>query len=850
MPISSDNSIVKELVNRGMWIFPCELPSKKPFNGWLWTKHKLGYANVDEWLNTAPVFGTELAKMGLWCCDLDKVYDQHFKEAPEKYQKQAIGAVIKKLGKPLAKCRSGGKSGGWHLFYRLDKTDSDHGPGKFDLLDETGKIAFKGDIRAAHGYVIMWKPAAIAEALTAAAKAEPVRIKLITGQPDEIRVERLHSEINTDKITQVRSVLAELNLDDRQDWLECGMALHDFFDGADQGLDLWDEVSAAFNGYTENGCADAWKSFKHEKSKKLTFGTLVKRANDLRTAAGKSKIAITAITASTENQPHQPDEILTTSDTGIAKGLKAIGIEIFFNRRSGAEEVLILPEGKPIFGRSGFEVHTKRLDSRLRSELQRRFSVQRKNTKGELETAPFWVADNRWKTAIGSLQDQNQRDPFAEWLESTAPQWDKQHRLESIASNLWKTESPFAEWLGVYTFLLPVLRTYRPYKSDEIPILQGPQGCGKSYFFENILPDHLGSLFYGNLSFNQRISAKERLEKIIGKAIAVWSECAGTRFSELEQIKDFLTTIEDVHRFNYERTAVSIWRTAAIAATTNSTRPLPYDETGSRRFVVLQLEKHPGITDKEAEDFIAGNKLQWWAEAFQRAKNGDVPNLPNELKSYQTQLNPQFENRDIDRDQYIEELFLNLINEHEPGETKNAVSTVALLEKISPVDKDQPAPFRGLSSRAVAGVLENLSGTDETGHKWTVVRDNKKLECPVTGRRNYLFRRVFVHKGQPGQQSGQKKQPKKTPEFKHLPIVCPLVQVVQVGTNIIKNTKEEVKKGEKDKIKKFPATWTSGQVDKPDNSGQRKNGAAAAIVNEAIEEFEADDNPHQPHFWD
>lgn len=69
-------------------------------------------------------------------------------------------------------------------------------------------------------------------------------------------------------IDRVRSDLLE-HLDpnmDHDSWVMVGMALHHQFDGSDEALELWDEWSSGGASWTEDVCAERWKSFQGERN--------------------------------------------------------------------------------------------------------------------------------------------------------------------------------------------------------------------------------------------------------------------------------------------------------------------------------------------------------------------------------------------------------------------------------------------------------------------------------------------------------------------------------------------------------------------------------------------------------
>ena len=697
MPVPPNDSIVKQLVDRGMWIFPCELPSKKPYNNWKWSKHKIGAENVDMWLETAPVFGTELAKIGLWCCDLDKIYGKSFKAATKECRQKALDAVIERLGKPLARCRSRGKTKGWHLFYRLDRADADHGPGKFELPGKDGRILVKGDIRAAHGYVIMWDPKAIVKAMAAAAEADPVRIKLITGDPDEHHVDEL-ADPGRDKISRVRSVLTELNLDDRQDWLECGMALHDFFGGSDEGLKLWDEYSAKFQGYTDSGCAEAWRSFKGQKSKKLTFRTLMKRANDALRDKGKQLIQWSMASPNQpKTAPANPENMIAEDDKGLAQALEKLGITPRYNTRSDKRFFEFSGESEVIFDVSGVQSVTKELRAALKNEIIRSFTVRDRRFT-EPVGRPFNREDALWRDMFHGLFWHARYDPWADYLRKCEKKWDGKPRVKTFFTDTWNVaDARLAEWAACYIFLLPVYRTFNaPYDCDQVLILQGEQDLGKSKTFKWLIPEELRpELYNGFFPLNQ--SHKQSVENSKGRVFLEMSEGAGRMAADLDTLKAMITVATDSMREAYGEHVADLHRTWCPYMTTNSEKPVPFDPSGNRRWVVIQLTRKRVMALDEAEARISDMRDQLWGEAMHLHKAGVSARLPHALKQTQAEINARFEDRDADKHEFVRGMYQDAVEGH------GAISITGLQARF----KD--TPFERMSAKECAHILRDHS---------------------------------------------------------------------------------------------------------------------------------------------
>ena len=66
-------------------------------------------------------------------------------------------------------------------------------------------------------------------------------------------------------------LLSKERMSNYDSWFQVGCCLWNITDGADEGLELWDEVSKKGEGYTDTGCELKWRQMK---SNKYTLGSL------------------------------------------------------------------------------------------------------------------------------------------------------------------------------------------------------------------------------------------------------------------------------------------------------------------------------------------------------------------------------------------------------------------------------------------------------------------------------------------------------------------------------------------------------------------------------------------------
>ena len=278
-----------------------------------------------------------------------------------------------------------------------------------------------------------------------------------------------------------------------------------------------------------------------------------------------------------------------------------------------------------------------RVMARIRDNISRRYFVATQRGPHALH-----FGRERWEDSVNAILWGHEVDPFAAWLEAL-PEWDGAPVLAPMLTDLFgATDDALSRWAGRYLFLGAVERCYRPgSKLDEIPVLIGPQGIGKSAFLRSIIPPSTPELFSDGLRFDA--FPEKQLESIIGRVIVEVSEMAGRSRADIEAMKAFVSRQDDGHvRRPYARHAEPQPRRFVVCGTTNIESDLPNDPSGNRRFVPIKL----GAPTWRVEDFMDGIRDQAWAEALHLFHAGESARLPRELISMQQERAEEHRDRD------------------------------------------------------------------------------------------------------------------------------------------------------------------------------------------------------------
>lgn len=212
--------------------------------------------------------------------------------------------------------------------------------------------------------------------------------------------------------------------------------------------------------------------------------------------------------------------------------------------------------------------------------------------------------------------------PIRELIDSV--QWDGQRRIAFFLELFMRcNRTEYVREVSRLIFHGGINRLYRPgCKFDEMPVLIGAQGSGKSTIVKLLA---INEEWAGELN---TFDPEKGAEALSGKWIFEVSELlALTKTKEQEAVKSFITRQVDSYRRPYDRFVVDIPRQALFVATTNKEVFLT-DKTGNRRFLPVRCDQdgnklHSMLDD--AKEYI----LQCWAEAKHDLDEGKAPAFIN-----------------------------------------------------------------------------------------------------------------------------------------------------------------------------------------------------------------------------
>ena len=202
--------------------------------------------------------------------------------------------------------------------------------------------------------------------------------------------------------------------------------------------------------------------------------------------------------------------------------------------------------------------------------------------------------------------------------------WDGVDRLDTLfVDYLGAEDSDYTRAVTRKAFVAAVARAMEPgAKFDQMVILSGPQGLGKSTLLDKM------SKGWFNDSI-RTFEGKEASELLQGVWIVEVAELDAFRRTDVSRIKQFISQRADRFRAAYGRHVKEMPRCCVFFGTTNSAEYLT-DRTGNRRFWPVNVGVEPARLSVWKD--LPGNIDQLWAEAVVRWRWGEPLYITGDLE--------------------------------------------------------------------------------------------------------------------------------------------------------------------------------------------------------------------------
>lgn len=177
-------------------------------------------------------------------------------------------------------------------------------------------------------------------------------------------------------------------------------------------------------------------------------------------------------------------------------------------------------------------------------------------------------------------------DPIKDYLDSL-PRWDGKNRMAELFGRIPDINSQQLSWCC--TWMRSVVAHWLDmdtlHGNECVPVLIGPQGCGKSTFAVRLLPPMLRAYYLDHINFGNKFDSDMALTHNLLVNI---DEFANMGASQQGKLKQTLSKVKVNGRPIFGRAQEDRRRYASFIATTNDPQPL-CDPTGSRRYLCLRI---------------------------------------------------------------------------------------------------------------------------------------------------------------------------------------------------------------------------------------------------------------------
>jgi predicted P-loop ATPase len=235
-------------------------------------------------------------------------------------------------------------------------------------------------------------------------------------------------------------------------------------------------------------------------------------------------------------------------------------------------------------------------------------------------------SQRNYDIAVTKSVDDRSYHPIREYFDSL-PDWDGVTRAESAVINyLGAADTPYVRAATRKTLCAAYRRIKVPgIKFDYMPVLNGPQGIGKSTLIAK-----LGMEWYSDSLNLSDMNDKTAAEKLQGYWILEIGELAGMKKADLDKVKAFISRQDDKYRASFGRRVTPHPRQCVFFGTTNSENGYLRDITGNRRYWNIKVD---GKGKYHSWDLTQDIVDQIWAEVKVLEPDEELF-LPPELEDY------------------------------------------------------------------------------------------------------------------------------------------------------------------------------------------------------------------------
>ena len=292
-------------------------------------------------------------------------------------------------------------------------------------------------------------------------------------------------------------------------------------------------------------------------------------------------------------------------------------------------------------------------------------------------------------------------NPIGDYL-NRLPAWDGQNHIARLFSRLPGITSEQQGFLA--TWLLSTVAHWQQmdtlHGNECVPTLIGAQGCGKTTFFQRLLPPELREYYLDHLNLSNKFDKEMALTNNL---LVNLDELDAIRPSQHAALKQTLSKSKVNGRPIYGCAQEDRPRFASFVATTNNPHPLT-DATGSRRYICLTIPQGLFIDNSGEIDYE-----QLYAQVLHELTVAKTPYWFNNDEVARIQeLNQNYlEQKDI------AEMVEICFRKPREGEASKSMNSKMMLQQIQ---KDYPSVEITHSNRIKVGLAMKALGYESTDH--------------------------------------------------------------------------------------------------------------------------------------
>lgn len=514
-----------------------------------------------------------------------------------------------------------------------------------------------------------------------------------TEEPDDLSsyVRKAPMDLSDEEVAEILAVLPVKDwCDDRDGWLQVGMALHHQYEGSEKGLKVWNKFSSQSDKFDEKDQRRVWKSFE-TKLNPVRMATLIQAARVVEIEKMVAEISgdddgFEDVEEDDDDDllgPSKPRQETDLLGMPLEKGEKTGKDENWVSKLDLNEEGAIKPtlHNIELIMRNDPRVAgVMRLNEFTQEIVYRGVPGKKlgKSPKGIRQlSGEIWnlrdpvngdlwadmqddavrsiieapkrqggygikVSDRDLKASINIVSAENRFHPIREYLDGLV--WDGVPRLDGLFTRyLGARDDAYSRAVSRMTILGGVTRIFEPgHKFDFVTILQGLQGKRKSTFIRVLARNWFAEL-HGDFA-----DRKGMVEQMQGAWVLELPELSSFGKAEIEEIKAFVSAGFDKVRLAYARRAQVFQRQCIFLGSTNQSEFLK-DPTGARRFWPIKCEV--GEIDTAG---LRDEVDQIWAEAVAAYRQMRADQPFGELPLYLADEEARLEAERIQEDRRVE----------------------------------------------------------------------------------------------------------------------------------------------------------------------------------------------------